>query len=41
MTLMHFFLVGTHIVAIGGGYYLHYRFGAAVAADVAKVKSVV
>lgn len=35
----------THGIALfaglGGGYYLHYKFGAKVAADVAKVKAVV
>lgn len=36
--LLHF--IGA-VVCFGAGYYVHYRYGDKVAADVAKVKSVV
>lgn len=29
------------LICFGAGYYVHYKFGAQVASDVAKVKSVV
>jgi hypothetical protein len=38
-------VIVTHAIALtlglAGGYYLHYKFGAAVAADVTKIRSVV
>jgi hypothetical protein len=41
MTFIHFVLIASHAAALGGGYYAHYKWGTKVAADVAKVKSIV
>lgn len=41
MTLLHALLIGSHAVALGAGWYGHYKYGSTVAAAAAKVKSVV
>jgi hypothetical protein len=41
MTMIHVFLLGSHLVAVGAGAYGWYRWGTVLKADAAKVKSVV
>jgi hypothetical protein len=41
MTMIHFVLIASHVAALGAGYYAHHRWGTTLAADAAKVKSVV
>jgi len=38
MTFIHWILAAGYPACVGLGYWLHYRFGAQVAADVQKIK---